>query len=287
MNCVFRNHIVICGWNRRGKAVVENLQALSKRPILILHDDLKCVLKEVGSRPNVFLMQGDSSKASVLERADVARAYSVLVLALEKLGASADARSVQIALAVERIRTAVYTIVELKDIQNKQHFSWTKVDDLITDQEIAVRVLSQAVRHLMQDNADAPALQSERNLLKLYRQLIDPQQNSSQIYRIDLEWEAHKHLTFSEILVAGLRQRTLPLAVVGFKHHRQPEVTSSSGVWLSWKSDVIANPPPHTVLRDIWKVWPSDESPLGILVLAKSRAAALELCSSLINRQAA
>ena len=281
MKAVFRNHIVICGWNRRAKVIVENLQALSSRPILILHEELSVVLADVGSRRNLFLMQGDSSDRATLERADVGQAYSVLVLALEHLGASADARSVQIALAVERIRTAVYTIVELKDIQNKQHFSWTKVDDLVTDQEIAVRILSQAVRHLMRPQDDPSAAQTERKLLELYRQLIDPQQNSSQIYRVDLGWEAHKHLTFARILNLGLSLRTLPVALVGFRHHRQPEVSTDNKIWLSWKSDVVSNPPAHVPLSKIWTEWPSDSSPLGILTVAKSRSAAQALSSSL------
>lgn len=287
MTSVFRNHIVICGWNRRGAAVIANLQGLSKRPILVLHDDVAAVIADVGKREGLFIMRGDCSDRSTLERADVAQAYSVLVLALESLGASADARSVQIALAVERIRTAVYTVVELKDIQNKQHFSWTKVDDLVTDQEIAVRVISQAVRHLMRQQDGSTLGHSERKLLDLYRQLIDPSESRSQIYRVDVEWKVGQALTFSQILSLGLSLQLLPLAVVGYKHHRQPEASSSGDVWLSWKCDVISNPPPGIQLGKIWQEWPSEMYPLGILMLAKTRQHAQQLSSALLAKQAA
>lgn len=287
MNPVFRNHIVICGWNERGASIVTNLQALSKRPIVVLHDDISAVIGDVGKKSGLFIMKGDCSDRTTLEHADVGQAYSVLVLAIKSLGASADARSVQIALAVERIRTAVYTIVELKDIQNKQHFSWTKVDDLVTDQEIAVRIIAQSVRHLIKTGSNSVLAESERKLLKLYRQLIDPQQDKSQIYRLDLEWDCGKHLTFSQILKMGLPLRTLPLAVVGFKRHRQPEAAGESAAWISWKGDVISNPPATARLSEIWPEWPSEMYPLGILVLASNRAAIQELTSALTAQQAA
>lgn len=285
MNPVFRNHIVICGWNRRAARVVSNLQALSKRPILIVHSDIDRSLADVGRRPGILIMRGDCSSREVLEKADVAQAYSVLVLALDELGDSADARSVQIALAVERIRTAVYTVVELRDIQNKSHFAWTKVDDLVTDQEIAVRVIAQAVRHIVQD--DGSEDREERSLLGLYQQLIDPLHSGSQIYRVDLEWELVKHYTFEAIFKLGVTLGVLPLAPVGFRRHRQPETGGDEHAWVSWKGHVLSSPPKGIALSKIWGEWPSELSPLGILVLAKSREEAQRLAAALLKTSVA
>ncbi len=268
MNAVFQNHIVVCGWNKRARKVITHLQALSKRPILVVHTDIPAVLSELGERTGIFLMRGDASEHAVLLRADVGNAYSVLVLALDELGASADGRSVQIALAVERIRTAVYTVVELRDIQNKSHFSWTKVDDLVTDQEIAVRVFAQAIRHVTSEPTKSTS--DERKLLGVYRRLIDPHQHSSKIFRIDLDWARSRHLTFADILRAGVGAGALPVALVGFRRHRQPETGADADAWISWKGDVLANPPPTTPLSELWPAWPKELAPLGVLIMARN-----------------
>lgn len=278
MEPVFRNHIVICGWNRRAPAIVEALQSLGRRPILIVHNEIDALMKSVGSRPGVFIMGGDPTDKAALVRADVETAYSVLVLAVDALGHSTDARSVQIALAVERIRSAVFTVVELRDIQNKAHFAWTKVDDLITDQEIAVRMLAQGIRHVgaAQSSTHAHA-QAERNLVSVYRQLIDPAHDSAQIFRVDLNWPRHSSVSFHELLVWGANRGVLPLALVGFKSHRIPAHDESKEAWVSWKSEVVSNPPAHIKISSLWPKWPGDEYPLGLLVLAQSRAEAEDI----------
>ncbi|MBX7144904.1 MAG: NAD-binding protein [Oligoflexia bacterium] len=272
MEPVFRNHIVMCGWNRRAAAIVSALQELGQRPILILHENLDDIAQSVGKRRGVFLMGGNPSDKAALLRADVGTAYSVLVLALDSLGDSTDARSVQIALAVERIRSAVFTVVELRDIQNKAHFGWTKVDDLITDQEIAVRMLAQGVRHVgAAQSADSQEGKSERHLVPIYRQLIDPTHSSAQIFRVDLNWQRFSSRCFHELLAWGVPRCVLPLAWVGFKVHRIPAHDENHQAWVSWKSDVYANPPANVRASDIWKDWPGPDHPLGLLVLANSR----------------
>jgi Trk K+ transport system NAD-binding subunit len=274
---VFQNHTVICGWNRRGKPVVDALLALSPRPIVVVHQDLRPVIRDLGNTGNVFTVAGDCTRREVLLGADVASAQSVLVLSIEELGESSDARAVQIALNVEQIQSAVYTVVEIRDLRNKAHFSWTKVDDLVTSEEISVRLIAQGIRHVTASSKDDGGDDSEHRMLDIYRQLVCPHQAKSQIFRVDLKWSKAKHLTFDRILSAGIGCGVLPLALVGLLKHKVPNRSGDSAAWLSWKTDTLSNPPPGRLVSELWPEWPGADSPLGVLVLASNRDAAEQL----------
>ena len=267
-NPVFRNHTVICGWNCRGASIVRTLKALSPRPILVVHGHLPEVIADVGAMPGVFTIPGDCAQRSVLLDADVPSARSVVVLADDALAGSADARSVQVALQVERIQSAVYTVVEIRDIRNKQHFAWTKVDDLITSEEITVRLFAQGMRHVLEDQGAQSSPRREGTLLDLYRRLVSPHRSGSHLFRVDLGWEQVKHKTFDQMIAACLAQGVMPLALVGYRRHEVKQEYHGNSPWVSWKTHTLANPPSGTPLRALWPEWPETPMPLGLLVLA-------------------
>jgi Trk K+ transport system NAD-binding subunit len=272
MSATFRNHAVICGWNHRGLAVVDSLKSFGNRPILVINTDIQTVIKDVGSRDGVFAVAGDPVDLKVLIGADVESARSVIVLADYGLGQSADARSVQIALAVEKIQVSVHTVVELVDVRNKNHFRWTKVDELVSDEELSAKMIAQGIRHVLseKETTDASELASEVVLLDIYRQLVQPHHNHAQLFRVNSPWEQAKNVTFDEILSAGLGINVLPLALAGYKMH---EIAARPGqeAWTSWKIEVKTNPTAGKPLELFWPNWPEGDYPLGILVLAKSR----------------
>jgi len=51
MGATFWNHTVICGWNHRGTLWWNALQALGKRPVVIVSLDIRTVVQEVDSAP--------------------------------------------------------------------------------------------------------------------------------------------------------------------------------------------------------------------------------------------
>lgn len=282
MDAVFRGHTVICGWNPRGKTIVESLLALGDRPVLIVNPDIKEIVRHVGQLEKVFVIAGDPTSLDVLRSADVESARSVIVLADESLVGSTDARSVQVALAVEKIQVSVYTVVELRDLVNKAHFSWTKVDDLIADEEIGVRMLAQGIRHVL--STQSGSQNDEKLLLRTYDQLVNPHHNKSQLFRIDLPWQVSRRMTFREILAAGMKHRVLPVALAGYRIHEIP-ARPGQAAWTSWKTDVQSNPPPHKRCEEIWTSWPEDEgSPLGVIVIARSKLSASNLEQALANQ---
>lgn len=280
MNGIFRNHLVVCNWNRRGPTVIKALRSLSTQPIIIICQDINKPLQAVGKLDNVFILAGDPTSEKSLQSADVAFAQSVLVLADDHLGASADAQSVKIALLVESIQVTVYTVVELLDINNKSHFSWTKVDDLIADEELTIRLFAQGIKHLAIDaNSDSQTISAMR-LLAIYHQLVDASRDHAQLFRVSLAWEKAATTSFKNMFTTGLDLGVLPCALVGYMRH---EISSSdsSDAWVSWKTDIYPNPPADKTIQEIWPEWPDRDYELGIIIFARNLKQALTFQSAL------
>lgn len=282
MTAVFRDHTVICGWNWRGRRLVEALQGLSCRPIVVVNHDVREIIAEIGELSDVFIIAGDCGSHAALMSADVPTARSVVVLADPSLGQSADARSVQIALAVEKIQVSVYTVVELTDVRSKAHFSWTKVDDLIADDELAVKLVAQGIYHVLQrqEATAAAGVLEERVFFDTLRRIVSPSCHGAQLFRIDYPWRSIKSETFADILKRGLDLGLLAVALSGYERH---EIAPRPGqpAWISWKVEVKTNPPPRQSLEEIWCDWPGDNYPLGVFVLARTRKHAETLrCSA-------
>jgi hypothetical protein len=261
MGPVFRDHIVICGWNSRGEKIVRALRAANTRTIVIIHPEIPPIIAAVGKLEHVFIIAGDPKHRTVLCSADVATSRSVIVLADEEIQQATDARSLQIALAVERIQASIYTIVELRDLRNKTHFFWTKVDEVVSDEDISVKSFAQGIRHIVRDNA-------AKKLVPMYRQLVDPHQHRAQLFRVDMDWPAVSGRCFADVLRISLTLGVLPVAVAGYRYH---EIAPRAGekAWVSWKCDVRANPAPHVSFSELWPIWPEPDWQLGILLLAQ------------------
>lgn len=272
MKLVFCDHIVICGWNGRGKALVQTLRAMSQRAIIIVVPDIALAVAAVGQITGVYVVAGDGRERKVLQSVDVQTARSVIVLSQEQLNRAADAESVKAALAVEKIQVSVYTVVEVRDIENKVHFSWTKVDDLVSDEEISVKILAQGIRHIMANNGAGDSLVQEKMLIASYHQMIDPTHNKSQLLRGDLSWAKVANKTFLDLLKQGLSCGVLPTALVGYRRHEissRPEQLA----WISWKTDVMTNPESTVHLKSYWPIWPGEKYQLGVLLFANERRA--------------
>jgi len=277
-NHVFASHTIICGWNERGKLLVESLRKITNRPILVLCESIDLPIRQVGKLKNVYVLSGDPTRASSLRDAEVATAKSVVVLRNDHLGESADAQSVKVALAVERIQVAVHTVVELHDHRNKSHFAWTKVDEVVSEEQIATNLVAQAVRltaNRQAINSKASETTNDRKILGLFQQYISLGPGMSQIWRVDAPWKKSANLSFSDILAYGLMHGVVPVALVGYRQHL---IQARPGIpeWASWKTDVWNSPSPKMRLIDYWKQWPWEE-PLGIIVLAKTPAEAQKL----------
>ena len=107
------NHILICGWNNHAKEMLKVLdkEAFGQGINVILLADLP---ENPLPQTRIKFLHGDATVDSDLERASAQTARSAVLLADESHGAvdaaTADARTVLTALAIESANPTIYTV---------------------------------------------------------------------------------------------------------------------------------------------------------------------------------
>ncbi|MCF8062100.1 MAG: NAD-binding protein [Deltaproteobacteria bacterium] len=148
-----KGHIVICGWNENGTAVVEALKVQHRGgpPKIALVNELD--RDEVQSiqyhyeGADIRFVRGDFVKEAVLARANIHRARSAIVMAdvsgghiLEK----ADQRTIFATMAIKSMASKVRTCAELIHAENREHLIRAKVDEIIVRGESSGPLLATA-----------------------------------------------------------------------------------------------------------------------------------------------
>ncbi len=143
----FKDHIIICEWNHRARAIIRELRADPENedmPVVLIADiDEKPVPDE-----NLFFIRGDASEET-LQRANIPEARTAIVLGDDRLDAMArDARVVLATLTIESISPETYTVVELVDESNVAHCRRANADEIIVGSEFSSHLIaSAAVNH--------------------------------------------------------------------------------------------------------------------------------------------
>lgn len=148
-------HIVVCGWNDGGHALIAELTVddeLRGLPILLVNErEEQPDLEETGVRPDlVYHFSGDFTQIGVLKDAGVERAARAVVLAdntRNHVDADRDARSVLAALTIERLNKDIYCVVELLASGAEQHLRFAGVEAFIMRNDLSGRALASACRH--------------------------------------------------------------------------------------------------------------------------------------------
>jgi voltage-gated potassium channel len=121
--------------------------------------------------PGVLFLRGDVVDPMVIQRANVARASRVLVLADESLARSdqeKDARTVMAVMTLKNLAPEVYTCAEVIDSKYDEHLKLAKCDEVILSREYSRFLLVSAtvsegiskVLHEMLDLSDLKGLQT-------------------------------------------------------------------------------------------------------------------------------
>ncbi|MGB2982436.1 MAG: NAD(P)-binding protein [Candidatus Bipolaricaulia bacterium] len=123
------DHVVICGWNKQGERIVEELEKADPCPGLV-------ILAELSQRPvpneDVDFVCGDPTQDQDLRRAGVEQAQSVIILTdFSSNPNEADGRALLIALAVETLNPHTRTCVQVLNHTNRRHFERADVDEII------------------------------------------------------------------------------------------------------------------------------------------------------------
>ncbi|HIK46756.1 MAG TPA: NAD-binding protein [Leptolyngbyaceae cyanobacterium M65_K2018_010] len=149
-----RNHTVICGWNRSGIHVVEELLLdpdLRNSPILLVaefEETPEQSLKNL-NLSQLYCHTADYTRIDVLETIGITHADRAILLAdtsRPRSDQDIDARTVLAALTIEKLNPAVYTCAQLLDRRNDVQLKAAGVDDVIVADEITSHMIAASAR---------------------------------------------------------------------------------------------------------------------------------------------
>ncbi len=137
------NHFIICGWNFRGRHIVEELRAdakAAKAPIVLIAN----IPEKPMDDPNLHFIHGDADTGT-LKMACVETAQSAIILSDDRIDSrNRDAHAILTTLTIENLNPEVYTCVELVDGKNEKHCRWANANEVIVAGELSTNLLVQA-----------------------------------------------------------------------------------------------------------------------------------------------
>ncbi len=140
MDIKFKDHIAIIGWNNKSEIILQELIQDNPEAKVVVIDEIEKLILE---HKNTFFVHGNPTKDEILTKANIENAHTVIVVADEKLNneGMADAKSVLICLAVDKLNTNIHLIAEVLNEENVAHFQRANVNDIIISNQMSSRVM--------------------------------------------------------------------------------------------------------------------------------------------------
>jgi voltage-gated potassium channel len=146
-------HTVVCGWNRGGPTVLQELFANGRsEPVVViaeadrLPDDLPVDVKE----DLVYYIKGDYTRIDVLEQANITEAASAILLTdalVQRSDQDRDARTVLAALTIEKLAPSIFTVAELNNRDNESLLRMANVEEIVVAEEYGAVIMGSAERN--------------------------------------------------------------------------------------------------------------------------------------------
>jgi voltage-gated potassium channel len=146
-------HTVLCGWNRAGPTVLQELFAKGRvQPVVLI--------TESGQIPNdlpkdvkedlIYYINGDYTRVEVLEQANITEAASAILLTdavVQRSDQDRDARTVLAALTIEKLAPEIFTIAELNNRDNESLLRMANVEEIVVSEEYGAVIMGSAERN--------------------------------------------------------------------------------------------------------------------------------------------
>ncbi|PSN12456.1 potassium channel protein [filamentous cyanobacterium CCT1] len=147
-------HTVICGWNRNGAHVVEEMlfdPDMQHSAIVVVAEFTETPEKELQhlNLSKLYFHSADYTRMDVLRTVGIVHASRAILLADTSRSRSdqdIDARTVLAALTIEKLNPAIYTCAQLLDRINDIELKAAGVDDVIVADEITSHIIATSAR---------------------------------------------------------------------------------------------------------------------------------------------
>jgi voltage-gated potassium channel len=150
-----RGHIIICGWNRNGPVILQELQSEAKLqdlPIVIVAEFSEPVDQTLSgvNHAQLYFHAGDYTRIDVLEAVGIRHASQAILLAdstRPRSDQDRDARTVLAALTIERLNPSVHTCAQLLDRRNDVQLRSAGVEDVVVGDEMTSYLIATSARN--------------------------------------------------------------------------------------------------------------------------------------------
>ncbi len=147
------HHIIICGWNKNAERIIDSLQILNeeKRLDIVLVNDLNedsiAWLKSKYRHLKLKIVRGDFTRESILERANVKKASTAVILSNESLEdkASPDEKTIFGTLTIKTLAPNVRVIACITERENLTHIKRANADEVIIIDDFAAYLVASHV----------------------------------------------------------------------------------------------------------------------------------------------
>ncbi len=184
------NHIVISGWGKKSESAVQEILDSHEEVEVVIIDTLPKSPVDL-TENRVHYIQGDPTAEETFVKANITKANALIVFADDTISDPSlkDAKTLLVAITVERLAPDVHTTVEVMAEKNISNFSHAKVDEFILAQETISRL---AVRSALY-----------KGVSQVYSQLIS-RQHGDDLYKLSkkAEWTTYND-AFQDLLVQG------------------------------------------------------------------------------------
>ncbi|NCJ05334.1 potassium channel protein [Synechococcales cyanobacterium C] len=151
-----RDHIAICGWNRSGHLIIQELQAdpdLRHCSIVVVAEFTEAPERDLRNvdHSRLYFYDGDYTTIDVLESIGIHYASRAILLAdatRPRSDQDRDARTVLAALTIEKLKPGIYTCAQLLDRKNNVQLNSAGVEDIIVADEVASHLIATSTRNL-------------------------------------------------------------------------------------------------------------------------------------------
>lgn len=135
----YRDHIVVCGWNRNAQELIEELEGDEfHAKVVLLHE-----AERNPSRGKVYFVNGDPSDPADLERADIHDAAAAIVFAGDPSD-EADMHSILTVMAIKATAPGVRVVVEVNAEKHVGHLMRAHADEVLVPSRLAAHLLARS-----------------------------------------------------------------------------------------------------------------------------------------------
>jgi len=178
------DHILICGWNDLVDNIIDSLQNMHeniKLNIVLINnqnDDAISTLKNAHRGVNFKFVKGDFTRESVLDKANIKKAKTVIILPSDYLGNSSghpDEKTIFATLTIKTSAPNCRVIAYIVDRENLTHIKRANADEIILSDDFSSFMVASSV-------VEPGVSRTVESLMSLKTKSIFKQLNIPEIY---------------------------------------------------------------------------------------------------------